>query len=193
MWHLKLLCLTTPVSLLIVVNLNCLSYQKLSWRSKNQIVKQSGDTTALLYDWIAVVLLLQRRASSCMFLQAHWGSCAPQSAQMHWAGSLGCRRKDRGMLLGWEKAVFQYLHCCSSQVRTSEMERVCYEKSQSKTNGLPFVTVPEAMHTSWVKQKRILHWMLHVVPWLTWEGLFQGLPSSHIIGASWLLHCWGLL
>lgn len=50
------------------------------------------------------------------------------------------------MLLGWEKAVFQYLHCCSSQVRTSEMERVCYEKSQSKTNVLPFVTVPEAMH-----------------------------------------------
>lgn len=93
----------------------------------------------------------------------------------------------------WDGKRLYFSTCIAAPLRLDEMERVCYEKSQSKTNGLPFVTVPEAMHTSWVKQKRILHWMLHVVPWLTWEGLFQGLPSSHVIGASWLLHCWGLL
>lgn len=39
------------------------------------------------------------------------------------------------------------------------MEGVCYEKSQSKTNGLPFVTVPEAMHheLSQTKEELVLN------------------------------------
>lgn len=56
------------------------------------------------------------------------------------------------MLLGWGMGkqllllLWEGSRDDCSQVRSSEMTRLCYEMRQSKMCGLPFVTIPKAMH-----------------------------------------------
>jgi len=114
---------------------------------------QSGDTEVLLCNCTAVVLSLRRQASSCAFRIRTGTLSAPCYTQIlfpwggqgrtegcYWVGEWVSSSSFCCCLGLWEGSRDDFL-----QVRSSEVERVCYEMRQSKMCGLPFVTIPKAI------------------------------------------------